>query len=139
MSFFVTRLWMPVPSSCVMSTACSEAIFRTSGEERRRIRSSIDSTLPPCCGAAGGGAGAGGGRRGFPLRLLGGGGSLRGPRRVGDGRGRRGGRGSCLFRLDRRCSRLCLSLRLRRRRTNGGAGGRRWFPGSGGPWGVRAL
>jgi hypothetical protein len=47
MSFFVTRLWIPVPSSCVMSTACSDAIFRTKGEERRRIRSSMDSTRPP--------------------------------------------------------------------------------------------
>ena len=44
MSFFVTRLWMPVPSTSPISIACSWAILRTSGEERRRIRSSIDST-----------------------------------------------------------------------------------------------
>ena len=40
MSFFVTRPEMPVPFSCVMSTPCSFAILRTSGDERVRRRSS---------------------------------------------------------------------------------------------------
>jgi len=40
MSFFVTRLWMPVPSTSPISIVCSCAILRTSGDERWRMRSS---------------------------------------------------------------------------------------------------
>ncbi len=53
MSFFVTRPWMPVPSISWMSRAFSAAIFRTSGEDRWRTRSSNDSTRPPPESAAG--------------------------------------------------------------------------------------
>src|SRR5437870_2213881 len=47
MSFLVTRLWIPVPSRPLISTPCSEAILRTSGDDRWRIRSSNDATVPP--------------------------------------------------------------------------------------------
>src|SRR3989442_15129084 len=47
MSFLVTRLWIPVPSRPLISTPCSEAILRTSGDDRWRIRSSNDVTVPP--------------------------------------------------------------------------------------------
>src|SRR5450759_1060169 len=63
MSFFVTRPAMPVPSTCAMSTPFSCAIFRTSGEDRVRMRSSIEERFEaegaPC--TAGAAAGAGGG------------------------------------------------------------------------------
>jgi len=59
MSFFVTRLWMPVPSTSEISIVCSCAIFRTSGDERWRMRSSIDSTRAPVGAATEAGAGAG--------------------------------------------------------------------------------
>ena len=40
MSFLVTRPLMPVPSMREMSTPCSSAILRTTGEERTRRSSS---------------------------------------------------------------------------------------------------
>ena len=42
MSSLVTRPAMPVPWICVMSTLCSLAIFRTSGDDRSRIASSVE-------------------------------------------------------------------------------------------------
>ncbi len=70
MSFFVTRLWIPVPSISPICTPCSEAILRTRGDERWRTRSSKDSTRPVAetggadAGAAAGGGGATGGGAG---------------------------------------------------------------------------
>src|SRR5262245_65963619 len=55
MSSFVTRPAMPVPRSCEMSTLCSFAILRTSGDDRCLIRSSVDDGFG--AGAAGDGAG----------------------------------------------------------------------------------
>ena len=78
MSFLVTRPLMPVPSSCLISTPCSSAIFRTSGLDFVRRKSSavapplpgwVAGFAPPasllltsgftsvlCAGGAGGGA-----------------------------------------------------------------------------------
>ncbi len=73
MSFFVTRLWIPVPSTSPMSIVCSWAILRTSGEERRLMRSSIDSTVAPAPPA--GGAEAATGRGGADVGGAGGAGA----------------------------------------------------------------
>jgi hypothetical protein len=51
MSAFVTRPATPVPLRVAMSMPCSPAMFRTTGDERRRSRSSLDS---PGCGGADG-------------------------------------------------------------------------------------
>ena len=63
MSFLVTRPAYPVPATCVMSILCSAAIFRTSGVERVRSRSSSVCSPPSrpsvAVGAAGEGDGAG--------------------------------------------------------------------------------
>ena len=50
MSFFVTRPLMPVPCSAVMSTPCSAAIFRTTGDDFVRRRSS--TVVGPVAGVA---------------------------------------------------------------------------------------
>src|SRR5437667_9679574 len=63
MSCFVTRPANPVPGIVEMSTACSAAILRTNGVERRRNRSSAVS-VPSPLGAATGGDGAGRGMTG---------------------------------------------------------------------------
>src|SRR5687767_2309889 len=47
MSLLVTLPEMPVPGTPVISTPCSAAIFRTSGEDFVRKRSSRDAPLPP--------------------------------------------------------------------------------------------
>ena len=47
MSSLVTRPAIPVPWICAMSTLCSFAILRTSGDDRSRIASSV-----PVCRAA---------------------------------------------------------------------------------------
>src|SRR5262249_18969585 len=75
MSFLVTRLWIPVPSISRISTPFSCAIFRTSGEERVRTRSSKDSIVPPCADTGGGGAAGGLGAAGGGAALGGGGGA----------------------------------------------------------------
>ena len=73
MSFFVTRPASPVPGIALRSRLCSAAIFRTSGVERRRSRSSALSPPfePGSDARLGAGAGAeaaagrdAGGRRG---------------------------------------------------------------------------
>src|ERR671910_825175 len=46
MSFLVTRPAKPVPGTVLMSTLCSAAIFRTSGVDLRRRRSSAVSAAP---------------------------------------------------------------------------------------------
>jgi len=46
MSSFVTRPAMPVPRICEMSTLCSLAILRTSGDDRSRIASSVVDARP---------------------------------------------------------------------------------------------
>src|SRR5690349_5096731 len=73
MSFFVTRPLTPVPSSFEISTPCSWAIFRTSGLDFVRRRSSTVGSadceggggetgfVSTGAGAGGGGGGAGGG------------------------------------------------------------------------------
>src|SRR5689334_14830907 len=71
MSFLVTRPARPVPGMALRSRLCSAAIFRTSGVERRRSRSSaVSLPLPaiaspvrgaPASAAARAGAGAGAG------------------------------------------------------------------------------
>ena len=53
MSFFVTRPLMPVPLICRMSTLCSFAIRRTSGDDLRRRNSSIDPASAADAAAAG--------------------------------------------------------------------------------------
>ena len=48
MSFLVTRPACPLPGTPAMSMPCSAAIFRTSGVDRRRSRSSaVSGPLPP--------------------------------------------------------------------------------------------
>src|ERR671915_2016648 len=46
MSFLVTRPARPVPGTVLISTLCSAAIFRTSGVDLRRRRSSAVSGAP---------------------------------------------------------------------------------------------
>src|SRR5882672_11007039 len=53
MSFLVTRPETPVPVSRAMSTRCSWAILRTTGEERTRRRSSTVAPDPARCDALG--------------------------------------------------------------------------------------
>src|SRR5919107_798277 len=75
MSFLVTRPANPVPGMALISTLCSAAIFRTSGVDLRRSRSSTlsaapfppvasptarDSGIDPLAAAAGTERGAGG-------------------------------------------------------------------------------
>src|SRR5437870_3775949 len=47
MSLFVTRPEIPLPWRPEISTPCSAAIFRTTGEDRVRRRSSRSVTVPP--------------------------------------------------------------------------------------------
>src|SRR5918995_7221378 len=72
MSFLVTRPAKPVPGTVLMSTLCSAAIFRTSGVDLRRRRSSAVSAAPlppalspaPLASAAGAAAAVAGTARG---------------------------------------------------------------------------
>ena len=83
MSFLVTRPASPLPGMALRSRLCSAAIFRTSGVDLRRRRSSAVSLppLPPASGDRLGAAGAAGrlwarrGRRARPRRGRGAGGA----------------------------------------------------------------
>ena len=59
MSSFVTRPAIPVPKIREISTLCSLAILRTSGDDRCRTTSSIEVGVAECWGAAGDCAGVG--------------------------------------------------------------------------------
>src|SRR3954466_15892786 len=110
MSFLVTRPASPLPGAAVRSRLCSAAIFRTSGVDLRRRRSSAVS-LPPLAPASGDLAGVAG--------VAGGGGGGGGGGGAGGGGGGGGGRGAG----GRRALR-CDGRRLSRRGGRGRRGGR---------------
>ena len=109
MSSLVTRPAMPVPWICEMSTLCSFAIFRTSGDERCRRR--VLDRLIAGVRLDGAAAAPDGGRRG----------GSRSPDRQGRSAGR------CRWRLPSACGRSDSAVggaeRLRRRLATGRPGG----------------